>query len=89
MERAGVDPSAVQEVYMGNVLQANSGQAPARQAALFAGEPRGAGGRPGGGGSYIEPDGVVWVYSWMVLVPRAGQCARNGKVECNAEPSYH
>ncbi|XP_043231598.1 acetyl-CoA acetyltransferase B, mitochondrial-like isoform X3 [Amphibalanus amphitrite] len=37
VERAGVDPSAVQEVYMGNVLQANSGQAPARQAALFAG----------------------------------------------------
>ncbi|GAB5558288.1 MAG: acetyl-CoA C-acyltransferase [Schleiferiaceae bacterium] len=34
---AGIDPSAVQEVIMGNVLQANQGQAPARQAAIFAG----------------------------------------------------
>lgn len=37
VERAGVDPSAVQEVFMGNVLQAGVGQAPARQAALGAG----------------------------------------------------
>lgn len=37
VERSGIDPTAVQEVYMGNVLQANGGQAPARQAALFAG----------------------------------------------------
>ncbi|XP_037082809.1 acetyl-CoA acetyltransferase B, mitochondrial-like [Pollicipes pollicipes] len=37
VERAGIDPSAVQEVFMGNVLSANTGQAPARQAALFAG----------------------------------------------------
>jgi len=34
-----VDPSAVQEVIMGNVLQANLGQAPARQAAKAAGLP--------------------------------------------------
>ncbi len=39
LERAGVDPSAVDEVIMGNVLQAGEGQAPARQAALFAGLP--------------------------------------------------
>jgi len=39
LERAGVDPSAVQEVIMGNVLQANVGQAPARQAAKAAGLP--------------------------------------------------
>jgi len=37
VERAGIDPKAVQEVYMGNVLQAGEGQAPTRQAALFAG----------------------------------------------------
>ncbi|MBP6642420.1 MAG: acetyl-CoA C-acetyltransferase, partial [Flavobacteriales bacterium] len=39
LEKAGVDPSAVQEVIMGNVLQANLGQAPARQAAKAAGLP--------------------------------------------------
>ena len=37
IERAGIDPKEVNEVFMGNVLQANLGQAPARQAALFAG----------------------------------------------------
>lgn len=37
VEKAGIDPNAVQEVFMGNVLQAGVGQAPARQAALFAG----------------------------------------------------
>jgi acetyl-CoA C-acetyltransferase len=39
LERAGVAPSAVDEVVMGNVLQAGEGQAPARQAALYAGLP--------------------------------------------------
>lgn len=37
--KAGIDPSLVQEVLMGCVLQANLGQAPARQAAKFAGLP--------------------------------------------------
>jgi len=37
MEKAGIDANSVNEVYMGNVLQANLGQAPARQAAMFAG----------------------------------------------------
>ncbi|CAL4064396.1 unnamed protein product [Meganyctiphanes norvegica] len=37
VERSGVDPAAVQEVYMGNVLGAGLQQAPARQAALMAG----------------------------------------------------
>ena len=37
--RAGVSPSSVDEVIMGNVLQAGQGQAPARQAALYAGLP--------------------------------------------------
>lgn len=35
--RAGIKPSDVQEVYMGNVLSANLGQAPATQAAKHAG----------------------------------------------------
>ncbi len=39
MERAGIPGEAVDEVIMGNVLQAGQGQAPARQAALGAGLP--------------------------------------------------
>ncbi|EXB49753.1 putative acetyl-CoA acetyltransferase, cytosolic 2 [Morus notabilis] len=39
LRRAGVEPSLVQEVFFGNVLSANLGQAPARQAALGAGIP--------------------------------------------------
>jgi acetyl-CoA C-acetyltransferase len=39
LERSGVAPSTVDEVIMGNVLQAGEGQAPARQAAIFAGLP--------------------------------------------------
>jgi acetyl-CoA C-acetyltransferase len=39
LERIGLDPSSVDEVYMGNVVQAGTGQAPAKQAALFAGLP--------------------------------------------------
>ncbi len=37
IEKAGIDSRIVNEVFMGNVLQANLGQAPARQAAIFAG----------------------------------------------------
>ena len=37
VEKAGLSVNDVQEVFMGNVLQANLGQAPARQAAIFAG----------------------------------------------------
>ncbi|PJX28278.1 acetyl-CoA acetyltransferase [Advenella sp. S44] len=40
VERAGIKVDDVQEVIMGNVLQAGQGQAPARQAALGAGLPR-------------------------------------------------
>ncbi len=36
LEKAGLSADAVEEVYMGNVLQANVGQAPARQAAMAA-----------------------------------------------------
>jgi acetyl-CoA C-acetyltransferase len=39
LERAGVDPGKVEEVWMGNVLQAGQGQAPARQATIYAGIP--------------------------------------------------
>ena len=39
IERAKLDPARVQEVFMGNVLSAGIGQAPARQAAIFAGVP--------------------------------------------------
>ncbi|KAG6770956.1 hypothetical protein POTOM_022299 [Populus tomentosa] len=39
LQRANIDPSLVQEVFFGNVLSANLGQAPARQAALGAGIP--------------------------------------------------
>ncbi len=41
VERAGIAPDAVNEVIMGNVLQAGQGQAPARQAALGAKLPLG------------------------------------------------
>ncbi|HCS20044.1 MAG TPA: acetyl-CoA C-acetyltransferase [Bacteroidetes bacterium] len=37
IEKSGIDPKLVNEVFMGCVLQAGLGQAPARQAALFAG----------------------------------------------------
>jgi acetyl-CoA C-acetyltransferase len=39
VERAGIKPDQVNEVLMGCVLQANLGQAPARQAARYAGLP--------------------------------------------------
>ena len=39
IERSGMDASQVSDVFMGSVLQANLGQAPARQAAKFAGLP--------------------------------------------------
>lgn len=39
LEKSKIDPSSVQEVYMGNVISANLGQAPARQAAIFSGLP--------------------------------------------------
>ncbi|MEG8039526.1 thiolase family protein [Sphingomonas sp. LR60] len=37
VERAGVDAAAIERIYMGNVLSAGVGQAPARQAAIGAG----------------------------------------------------
>lgn len=37
LEKGGVDPKIIDEVIMGNVMSANLGQAPARQAAMFAG----------------------------------------------------
>lgn len=40
LKRAGVGPSDVDEVYLGNILQAGQGQGPARQAAIKAGLPK-------------------------------------------------
>ncbi|KAI8124057.1 hypothetical protein FF38_00176 [Lucilia cuprina] len=40
VQRAGISKEDVQEVYMGNVVSAGLGQAPARQAAIFAGLPK-------------------------------------------------
>jgi acetyl-CoA C-acetyltransferase len=39
VRRSGIDPQAIEEVIMGNVISAGIGQAPARQAALLAGLP--------------------------------------------------
>jgi acetyl-CoA C-acetyltransferase len=39
IEKSGLKPDQIQEVYMGNVMSANLGQAPATQAAIFAGLP--------------------------------------------------
>ena len=39
LEKINLPPAAVEEVLMGNVVQAGTGRAPARQAALFAGIP--------------------------------------------------
>lgn len=37
LEKSNISANDIDEVFMGNVLQANAGQAPARQAAIFAG----------------------------------------------------
>jgi len=39
VEKAGIKPGNINEVFFGNVLSANLGQAPARQVSLFAGIP--------------------------------------------------
>ena len=36
-ESINLNPNLIEEVFMGNVLQANLGQAPAKQAAIYAG----------------------------------------------------
>src|SRR3954467_11109591 len=40
VERAGLSPEDIGEVFMGNLLSAGIGQAPARQAAIFGGVPQ-------------------------------------------------
>jgi acetyl-CoA C-acetyltransferase len=37
VNKAGINPESVDELFMGNVVQANNGQAPARQVALYGG----------------------------------------------------
>jgi acetyl-CoA C-acetyltransferase len=39
VDRAGIDPSDIEEVIMGNVVQAGEGQAPARQSGIYGGIP--------------------------------------------------
>src|SRR5512147_84844 len=39
VERAGIDPQEIEEVIMGNVVQAGEGQAPARQSGILSGIP--------------------------------------------------
>lgn len=39
LDKIGLDPAKVEEVLMGHVVQAGAGQAPARQAAIYAGIP--------------------------------------------------
>ncbi|HLO16068.1 MAG TPA: acetyl-CoA C-acyltransferase, partial [Anaerolineales bacterium] len=39
VERAGINPEEIEEVIMGNVVQAGEGQAPARQAEILGGIP--------------------------------------------------
>ncbi|RUS16152.1 Thiolase, N-terminal domain-containing protein [Endogone sp. FLAS-F59071] len=39
IDRAGISPDQVEEIYVGNVLQANQGQSPARQVVIGAGCP--------------------------------------------------
>lgn len=39
LEKAGIKPEQVGEIYMGNVLTANEGQAPANQSGIYAGIP--------------------------------------------------
>ncbi len=43
VERSGIDGETIDQVIMGNVLQAGQGQAPARQAAIYGGVPKKAG----------------------------------------------
>ena len=38
IDKAGIDPSLVEELYLGNVVSAGLGQAPARQALIAAGK---------------------------------------------------
>src|SRR3989337_161736 len=39
LERSGIDPNQVNELFMGNVISAGIGQAPAQQASIYAGLP--------------------------------------------------
>ncbi len=39
VERAGINPAEIEEVIMGNVVQAGEGQAPARQSGILSGIP--------------------------------------------------
>ncbi len=71
LEKINLSPEAVDEVLMGNVLQAGEGQAPARQAAIFAGIP------------YTVPCTTVnkVCASGMKAVMQAAQAIKSGDAE--------
>ena len=65
VEKAGITPQQVNDVLMGCVIQANLGQAPARQAAKFAGLPNEL-------ADAAMIDGCSeWAVFWRVLLPLA------------------
>jgi acetyl-CoA C-acetyltransferase len=72
LRRANVDPGAVQEVIMGQVVQGGSGQAPARQAMIQAGVP--------GTASALTINMVCG--SGLRAVMLASQAIRSGDAEC-------
>ena len=56
VERAGVDPAQIEEVILGQVIAAGSGQSPARQAGIFSGLP-------------AEVGAYLMVSVWVVVLP--------------------
>ncbi len=72
IERTGLDAALVDEVVMGNVLQAGLGQNPARQAAIFGGVPTSV--------SALTVNKVCG--SGLRAVTLAGQAIRVGDAEC-------
>ncbi|MGH2708536.1 MAG: thiolase family protein, partial [Actinomycetota bacterium] len=72
VSRAGVDPTAIDEVIMGQVVQGGSGQAPARQAMIHAGLP-----------AVIPAVTINKVYgSSLKSVMLAAQAIKAGDAEC-------
>ena len=74
VERSGISADQVDQVIMGNVLQAGQGQAPARQAAIYGGIPKKAGAitlhKVCGSGLRAVMDASNGI--------RAGECSRKG-----------
>ena len=83
VERAGLPPEAVEEVFMGNVCSANLGQAPARQAALRAGLPLGSDCTTVNKARGSRQAGVACVHACRArAAPDNGRMGRQGKPTC-------